>query len=137
MRLLAQLFRAGMLHFDAAPSLSLLFARRAEEGTRKRRAFVNPLALRMRLFDPTRLLDRLESKNLVRRERSSADRRVVNIELTPAGRAAATDIPAVLCAVQNAALAGFTSEEWHLLRQLLERVLANASALQVQGEAPA
>lgn len=59
LRLLAQLFRVGMLHFDAAPSLSLLFARRAEEGTRKRRAFVNPLALRMKLFDPTRLLDRL------------------------------------------------------------------------------
>jgi DNA-binding MarR family transcriptional regulator len=85
----------------------------------------------------TRLLDRLESKGLVRRARSSADRRVVNIELTPAGRAAATDIPAVLCAVQNAALAGFTSEEWQLLRQLLERVLANAAALQAQGEAPA
>lgn len=59
LRLLAQLFRAGMLQFDAAPHLSLLFARRSEEGERRRRAFINPLMLRVRLFDPTRLLDRL------------------------------------------------------------------------------
>ena len=59
LRLLAQLFRAGMVQFDTAPYLSLLFARRSEEGERKRRAFINPLMLRMKLFDPTRLLDRL------------------------------------------------------------------------------
>lgn len=59
LRLLAQLFRAGMLQFDAAPHLSLLFARRGEDQDRRRRAFVNPLVLRTRLFDPTRLLDRL------------------------------------------------------------------------------
>lgn len=59
LRLLAQLFRAGMVQFDAAPYLSLLFTRRTQEGERKRRAFINPLMLRMKLFDPTRLLDRL------------------------------------------------------------------------------
>ena len=59
LRLLAQLFRAGMVQFDAAPYLSLLFSRRTEEGQRKRRAFINPLMVRMKLFDPTRLLDRL------------------------------------------------------------------------------
>jgi DNA-binding MarR family transcriptional regulator len=37
----------------------------------------------------TRLLDRLETKGLVRRVRSSEDRRVVNLELTGEGRAAA------------------------------------------------
>lgn len=59
LRLLAQMFRGGMLQFDAAPHLSLLFARREEDEGRKRRAFINPLMLRMRLFDPTRMLDRL------------------------------------------------------------------------------
>ena len=59
LRLLAQLFRAGMVQFDATPYLSLLFTRRDEEGQRKRRAFINPMMLRMKLFDPTRLLDRL------------------------------------------------------------------------------
>lgn len=59
LRLLAQLFRAGMVHFDAAPHLSLLFARRGEDQEQRRRNFINPLSLRVRLFDPTRLLDRL------------------------------------------------------------------------------
>lgn len=59
LRLLSQLHRAGMLQFDAAPHLSLLFARRAQDEDRRRRAFVNPLMLRIRLFDPTRLTDAL------------------------------------------------------------------------------
>ena len=59
LRLLAQLFHAGMLHFDAAPHLSLLFARREEAAASRRRAFVNPLMVRVPLFDPARLLDRL------------------------------------------------------------------------------
>jgi len=84
----------------------------------------------------TRLLDRLEAKGLVRRVRSSADRRVVNLELTPEGREAAKGIPAILCGVQNAALSGFTEQEWQTLRQLLARMLANAQALQPQREDP-
>jgi putative peptide zinc metalloprotease protein len=59
LRLLAQLFHAGMLHFDATPHLSLLFERRSDGEERRRRAFINPLTLRVRLFDPSRLLDRL------------------------------------------------------------------------------
>ncbi|RYZ05561.1 MAG: PqqD family peptide modification chaperone, partial [Comamonadaceae bacterium] len=59
-RLLAQLFGGGMLHFDAAPHLSLVFARRDEEGRKRRRGFMNPLMLRMPIADPTRLLRALE-----------------------------------------------------------------------------
>jgi DNA-binding MarR family transcriptional regulator len=77
----------------------------------------------------TRLLDRLESKDLCRRVRSVDDRRVVHIELTPAGTAAAEQIPAVLSRVQNAHLAGFTVEEWHTLKGLLRRVLTTAQTL--------
>lgn len=78
----------------------------------------------------TRTLDRLEAKGLVARVRSSEDRRVVNLELTPAGREAARQIPEVLCKVQNAFLEGFSQAEWEQLRALLERVLANGLALQ-------
>ncbi len=77
----------------------------------------------------TRLLDRLEAKGLVRRERSSEDRRVVNLELTDEGRAAARNIPAVLCRVQNAALRGFSTQEWQQLHGLLARVLHNTQDL--------
>ena len=80
----------------------------------------------------TRLLDRLESKGLCQRTRSSEDRRVVNLELTDAGRAAALGIPDVLCRVQNHCLQGFSTEEWQTLKGYLQRMLANA-----QTDAPA
>lgn len=74
----------------------------------------------------TRLLDRLEAKGLCRRVRSVADRRVVNIELTDAGRIAAADIPVVLSRVQNAHLAGFSVQEFETLKGFLHRILGNA-----------
>ena len=82
----------------------------------------------------TRLLDRLETKGLLRRTRSSEDRRVVNLELTDEGRTAAQGIPAILCNVQNAHLRGFSVEEWMTLQSLLNRILDNAQAIQAQRE---
>ena len=78
----------------------------------------------------TRLLDRLETKQLCRRVRSSDDRRVVNLELTEAGRTAAKGIPDILCRVQNAHLTGFTTEEWQVFKGYLRRVLDTAQAIQ-------
>ena len=83
----------------------------------------------------TRLLDRIEAKGLCRRVRSEQDRRVVNLELTPAGTDAATKIPAVLCRVQNAHLAGFTKPEWALLKDFLKRILNNAQAIEATRKA--
>ncbi len=82
----------------------------------------------------TRLLDRLEAKQLCSRIRSSDDRRVVNLELTDAGRAAAQEIPAVLCGVQNALLAGFSAEEWQILKGYLRRILDTAQTLHASTE---
>ncbi|MCJ0762559.1 MarR family winged helix-turn-helix transcriptional regulator [Variovorax terrae] len=82
----------------------------------------------------TRLLDRVEAKGLCSRERSSEDRRVVNLKLTDEGREAAREIPVVLARVQNACLAGFTHEEWQTLKGYLLRILSNAQALVVNGE---
>ena len=82
----------------------------------------------------TRLLDRLEAKDLVRRVRSQADRRVVNIELTDEGRAAADEVPHSLAAVQNEYLAGFTEEEWTQLKGFLRRILDNAQTISARGE---
>jgi DNA-binding MarR family transcriptional regulator len=82
----------------------------------------------------TRLLDRLEAKGLCRRVRSLEDRRVVNIELTDEGRAAAKEVPYVLSRVQNEHLAGFTAEEWEQLKGYLRRILDNAQALAARGD---
>lgn len=77
----------------------------------------------------TRALDRLEAKGLVRRERSLQDRRVVMLELTDAGHAAAQLVPPVLADVLNAHLAGFTAAEWQQLIDLLQRMVVNGDAL--------
>lgn len=82
----------------------------------------------------TRLLDRLEAKDLCRRVRSLADRRVVNIELTDEGRAAAEKVPYLLSRVQNEHLAGFTHEEWEQLKGYLRRILNNAQAIAGRGD---
>jgi len=81
----------------------------------------------------TRLLDRLEAKGLCRRVRSLEDRRVVNIELTDEGRAAAKEVPHVLSRVQNELLADFTADEWGQLKSYLRRILDNAQALAARG----
>jgi DNA-binding MarR family transcriptional regulator len=77
----------------------------------------------------TRLLDRLERKQLCKRVRSSDDRRVVQVELTPQGEAAMAGVPAVLSDILNAHLAGFSRTEWLALRGLLQRMLDNGEAL--------
>lgn len=85
----------------------------------------------------TRMLDRLEGKGLLRRVRSTEDRRVVNIELTPDGVEAAKQIPAVLCEVQNEHLAGVSRTEWLALQNTLRRMLANSPALPDAAPEPA
>ncbi|MEO8023123.1 MarR family transcriptional regulator [Polaromonas sp.] len=82
----------------------------------------------------TRLLDRLEAKGLCRRTRSSEDRRVVNLELTEAGRAAAKEIPVILSRIQNAHLAGFSLEEWQTLKGYLTRIFETAQTLHASAE---
>ena len=83
---------------------------------------VDPAAL-------TRALTRLETKGLLRRERSTQDRRVVHLWLTDEGRAVAEHVPGVMADVLNAHLQGFSQDEWRLLLQLLQRMLANGDAL--------
>src|SRR5262249_6077151 len=61
-------------------------------------------------YDPgamTRLLDRLESKGIVRRVRSPEDRRTAQLELTDSGKALYPKIIAAMADVNNGMLRGF------------------------------
>jgi len=80
----------------------------------------------------TRTLDRLEAKGLVVRERSTTDRRVVRLALTPEGEKVAAHVPAVLADVLNGHLSDFSRDEWQMLLGLLRRMLANGEALRQQ-----
>ena len=77
----------------------------------------------------TRALDRIEAKGLLRRERSTTDRRVVHLVLTEEGRSVATQVPKVLTSVLNGHLSGFSHEECALMLSMLQRMLANGDAL--------
>ena len=74
----------------------------------------------------TRMLDRLEAKGLCRRARSTDDRRVVNLELTPEGQRLCKEIPYGLARVLNSLLRGFSAEEVEIYKALTRRMLANA-----------
>ena len=73
----------------------------------------------------TRMLDRLESKGFVQRERVPEDRRVVKIVLTEAGRAVADQIPPLIAKTLNIHLDGFSEDEIRMLIALLKRMIAN------------
>ena len=85
----------------------------------------------------TRTLDRLESKGLCRRERSTEDRRVVNLSLTPEGEHAIEPVAGVLCDVSNQMLGGFQAEQYEALMAGLRQVFANTLAMRTASEAKA
>lgn len=74
----------------------------------------------------TRMIDRLESKGLIRRERCPDDRRLVYLELTQEGKAAYPHMREVSRTVTNHFLRGFTVAEARTLESLLLRMLGNA-----------
>jgi len=73
----------------------------------------------------TRLVDRLEAKQLVRRGRHPDDRRSVVIELTEAGRALVPKLPPVFGRVTSQLLAGFSADEITVLTGMLQRMRSN------------
>jgi DNA-binding MarR family transcriptional regulator len=76
----------------------------------------------------TRMLDRLESKGLIRRNRSTQDRRLMHLELTEEGRAVYPRMREISMAVANQFLRGFTKTEARQLEGLLGRMFENAQA---------
>ena len=77
-------------------------------------------------YDPgamTRMIDRLERKGFVRRVRSADDRRKVDLELTPEGRAVHPKLIAAVVKVLNRRLSGFSGDEVNELESYLKRML--------------
>jgi len=70
----------------------------------------------------TRVLDHLEGRGLVRRERSAEDRRVVRLHLTPEGRQAVQGMVPIVVERLNDALQDFSAAEVATLARLLRRL---------------
>jgi MarR family transcriptional regulator, multiple antibiotic resistance protein MarR len=73
----------------------------------------------------TRILDRLEEKGLLRRERGQDDRRVVFLRVAAAGRAQLPRLRAAGSRVLDDHLAGFTAAEVESLKAYLGRMIEN------------
>lgn len=75
----------------------------------------------------TRMIDRLETKGLIRRNRRPDDRRVVYVELTEQGARAYPRMREVSMGVANRFLRGFDQAEARQLEGYLSRMLENAA----------
>ena len=81
--------------------------------------------------DITRLMDRLEQRGLVRRDRAKEDRRVVTHELTRAGLELVNELDRPIEALHQRALRHMKAEKLRELIGLLEEV--RAGKLQTEG----
>jgi DNA-binding MarR family transcriptional regulator len=75
----------------------------------------------------TGVLDRMEERGLVRRERDGRDRRICRIWLTDAGRELETVLPPIVVELREETFKDFSYEEREQLSQMLNRAIANVS----------
>src|SRR5690349_22474865 len=75
----------------------------------------------------SRMLDRLEEKELLRRERSESDRRVVHLHLTAKGKKIANKIWPIVVEGMHVHLNGFKKEELVQFSGFLSRMLTNGA----------
>ncbi|HEY9675438.1 MAG TPA: MarR family transcriptional regulator [Waterburya sp.] len=75
----------------------------------------------------TGVLDRMEERGLVRRERDCRDRRIWRIWLTQAGKELEEVLPPIALEIREQAMAGIPEADRELLSRLIDRAIANFS----------
>jgi hypothetical protein len=80
----------------------------------------------------TRIVDDLQKKQLVNRERSEHDRRAVHIALTPEGRRLAFSVKAAVVILANKLVEPYTKAETDTLISLLQRLLQHMEGVAKQ-----
>lgn len=73
----------------------------------------------------TGVLDRMEERGLIRRERDPRDRRIWRIWLTTAGRELEDILLPIALELKEQAMQGFSTEERQLFSRLVDRAIAN------------
>lgn len=73
----------------------------------------------------TGVLDRMEERGLICRQRDRQDRRMVRIWLTDTGKELETVLPPIALELSERVMTGFSSEEQQQFSQLIERAIAN------------
>jgi DNA-binding MarR family transcriptional regulator len=80
----------------------------------------------------TRLIDQMEVRGLIRRRRSTTDRRVVNLQITGAGKALAKTMIPRIVNFWNSVLGDFSPQEFSQLITLLTRLADRLESEPVQ-----
>ncbi len=75
----------------------------------------------------TGVLDRMEERGLVRRERDTRDRRIWRIWLTDAGKELETVLPPIAAEIREEAMAGIPIDEQERFSKLIDQAIANLS----------
>ena len=75
----------------------------------------------------TGVIDRMEERGLVRRERDTRDRRIWRIWLTEAGKELEEVLPPIALDIREQAMAGIPEAERELLSRLIDQAIANFS----------
>lgn len=75
----------------------------------------------------TGVLDRMEERGLVRRERDSSDRRIWRIWLTDAGKELETVLPPIAAEIRDETMQGISFADREAFSRILNRAIANLS----------
>lgn len=73
----------------------------------------------------SRMIDRLESRGLIRRARYAHNRRTIALEVTPEGKAAFPKMKACVARALNRSLSGLTASQVQAAERVLKTILAN------------
>ncbi|WP_269618055.1 MarR family winged helix-turn-helix transcriptional regulator [Zhongshania sp. BJYM1] len=77
----------------------------------------------------TRMLDRLEAKEIIIRKRSLEDRRVIKIVLSDYGKLVVEKMPIIAINALNQHLQNFDADEISTLKRLLKKLINDADAI--------
>jgi DNA-binding MarR family transcriptional regulator len=80
----------------------------------------------------TRVIDQLEQRGFLTRQRSLGDRRIVTLHLTDEGRRVVESLVPVTVNLLNRAVAKFTDEEVTTLTSLLTRLVGDVTEIPVE-----
>lgn len=83
----------------------------------------------------TRLIDQLDERGFIERRRQEADRRIIDLALTPAGRKMVESLIPLAVDTLNSALSGFSKTEVTQMQGLLRKIITRIGELNAEAEA--
>lgn len=82
----------------------------------------------------TGVIDRMEERGLIRRERDKEDRRIWRIWLTDKGRKLGKELPPIMSKARDRFIAGVPESDYETFITVLEKLIANVRQMIAQSE---